>query len=426
LTLTDTHLLNRPVEHKAALAARATVLVVDDQDMQRLIVKRSLSKLGYSVLEAPSAEAALTLIATSPVDIVLSDWVMDGMDGTELCQVLRGQIDRPYVYFILMSSRDTREDLLEGMKAGADDFLRKPLDVDELSVRLRAGERVLELQARLRARQAELEAASQRIQEDVDAAAGFQRGLLPRRSSSESQSNVRWLFMPSNVVSGDALNYFEADDDHLVFYLMDVSGHGVAAAMVAMNVAQYLNPEVEGCVFKRVDGRRELLDAASAVAELNRRICAQETADKYLTCVYGVLNRKSGVVQLVRAGHPMPIVVHADGSCEAAAVDGDVPVALFPGAAYTNHTLRLRPGSRLVVYSDGVTECDSPSGEAFGDQRLGVYFGARTTQNLAELVTGFGHEIRQWRGFPALPFQDDISVMVVEFSPGADQAVIQP
>jgi sigma-B regulation protein RsbU (phosphoserine phosphatase) len=421
--LSDSLVASRPALQATPVAApRATVLVVDDQDMQRLIVRRTLGKMGYQVVEAASAEEALAFMAERPVDIVLSDWVMDGMDGTQLCQALRAQADRPYVYFILMSSRDSREDLLAGLSAGADDFLRKPLDVDELSVRLRAGERVLDLQARLRARQRELEVASQRIQEDVDAAAGFQRGLLPAHKHGQQEGAVQWLFMPSNAVSGDALNYFQVDDQHLVFYLMDVSGHGVAAAMVAMNVAQYLNPEVEGCVFKQTQGRREVLDAASAVAELNRRICAQETADKYLTCVYGVLELQTGRLQVVRAGHPVPMVVHADGTCDVIAEEGDVPVALFADAQYTNHELQLRPGSRLVVFSDGITECDDPVGEAYGEERLKRYFTSRADQPLQQVTAEFGLEIQAWRGFPTQTFQDDISLMVVEFGPRPERA----
>jgi phosphoserine phosphatase RsbU/P len=137
---------------RPADATSLTVLVVDDQDMQRLIVRRILGKQGHTVLEASSAEQALTVLDAHRVDVILSDWVMDGMDGTELCRLLRRDIEHPYVYFILMSSRDSREDLLAGMQAGADDFLRKPLDVEELGVRLRAGQRVLELQSRRQAR----------------------------------------------------------------------------------------------------------------------------------------------------------------------------------------------------------------------------------------------------------------------------------
>jgi sigma-B regulation protein RsbU (phosphoserine phosphatase) len=196
--------------------------------------------------------------------------------------------------------------------------------------------------------------------------------------------------------------------------------------MVAMNVAQYLNPEVEGCVFRQAQGRREVLDAASAVAELNRRICAQETADKYLTCVYGVLELRTGRLQVVRAGHPVPMVVHADGKCEVIAEEGDVPVALFADAQYTNHELQLRPGSRLVVFSDGITECDDPVGEAYGEERLRRYFTSRADQPLQQVTAEFGLEIQAWRGFPTQTFQDDISLMVVEFGPRPERAANPP
>ena len=127
-------------------SAALCVLVVDDQAMQRLIVRRALEKLGHRVIEASSGDGALEVLRREPVDLVISDWVMDGIDGVELCRLLRGLADLPYIYFILMSSRDTREDLLAGLNAGADDFLRKPLDFDELALRIRSGQRLLALQ----------------------------------------------------------------------------------------------------------------------------------------------------------------------------------------------------------------------------------------------------------------------------------------
>jgi sigma-B regulation protein RsbU (phosphoserine phosphatase) len=409
--------LQRPVAAPPANATSLTVLVVDDQDMQRLIVRRTLGKMGHTVLEASSAEQALVVLGQHHVDVILSDWVMDGMDGTDLCRLLRRDIERPYVYFILMSSRDTREDLLAGMQAGADDFLRKPLDVEELGVRLRAGQRVLELQSRLQARQAQLQAAYAHIQEDMDAAGVFQRGLLPKTDGLNTVDSVSWLFMPSNTVSGDALNFFALDDRYLAFYLMDVSGHGVAAAMVAMNVAQYLNPEVEGCVFRREPGQRLVLDPASAVAELNRRLCEQDIDGKYLTCIYGVLDRQTGHVQLVRAGHPMPMLIHADGSTECVGEEGDLPVALFPGIQFANYSAQLRPGSRLVLVSDGITECEDMKGEPYGEARLMQFFKSRRQEPMAAVSARFSEEIRAWRSFPAQTFQDDVSLLVVGYSP---------
>ena len=223
-------------------SASLCVLVVDDQAMQRMIVRRTLQKLGHRVVEASCGEDALEVLRREPVDLVISDWMMEGIDGVELCRSLRALSELPYIYFILMSSRDTREDLLAGLNAGADDFLRKPLDFDELAVRIRSGQRLLELQWSLNERNKLLNDALSRIDADIRAAAEFQKGMLPNGSLDSTRSRFCWLYLPSARVSGDGLNYFRLDEHHVGFYNVDVAGHGVASAMVGMLMTQSLDP----------------------------------------------------------------------------------------------------------------------------------------------------------------------------------------
>jgi sigma-B regulation protein RsbU (phosphoserine phosphatase) len=395
-----------------------SVLVVDDQAIQRTIVKRTLARLGHTVFEAESGDAALQVIDAHAIDLVISDWMMDGMDGLGLCRRLRQRQGRRYIYFILMSSRDAREDLLTGMAAGADDFLRKPLDVDELAVRLRSGQRVLELQSGLERRNGELEQAYARIQDDIDAAGVFQKGLLPHAVELDPGTQVAWAFLPSDLVSGDALNYFAFDAERLGFYLLDVAGHGVASAMVAMNVTQYLAPRPQSCLVPTDRHTAvEPLDPALAIARLNDRMIEGEMGANYLTCIYGVLDRRSGVARIVRAGHTLPVVVHAEGEVSVIEQEADFPVGLFPGVPFTGIDIALRPGSRLCLYSDGATDCENPAGELFGLARLLQFLKDSRQLPIQAVSREFDTLMRRWSGRPAGGFDDDISMLLVEFHP---------
>ena len=282
--------------------AKLKVLVVDDQAIQRTIVRRALQKMGHEVVEADSGEAALRLIEEQDITMIVCDWVMDGMDGVALCRHLRSRSEGRYAYFILMSARDGREDLIAGIQAGADDFLRKPVDVDELGVRLRSGQRVLDLQAGMERRNRQLTDAYAQIQRDIDAAGVFQKGLLPDSTAITNGTQLGWLFLPSNLVSGDALNHFRLDDDHLGFYVLDVAGHGVASAMVAMIVTQYLNPRISGCLYQpqQLSSALVVNDPAATVRALNDQLMRQGIGSNYLTCIYGVLNRRTGKVRATR------------------------------------------------------------------------------------------------------------------------------
>lgn len=139
-------------EAKSVAAAAAPggairdVLVVDDSRLQRRILKAMLSRWGFRVREAASGGEALALCRGHPPDLVLSDWMMPGMTGLAFCRAFRAERVEGYGYFILLTSKGEKDEVAEGLDAGADDFLTKPVDMDELTARLRVAERVLALQ----------------------------------------------------------------------------------------------------------------------------------------------------------------------------------------------------------------------------------------------------------------------------------------
>lgn len=398
-----------------------SVLVVDDQDMQRLIVKRAMQKLGHAVVEARSGNEALDVLARERVDLVISDWVMEGLDGVQLCCAVRERINLPYVYFILMSSRDTREDLLAGLNAGADDFLSKPLDFDELAVRIRGGQRVLELQSSLNEKNRLLQAALAQIDADIQAASEFQKSMLPRAGLDSARSKFSWLFLPCSSVSGDAVNCFRLDEHHIGFYNVDVAGHGVASAMVGMLMTQSLDPRSSGCVLRRPsrEGSIRITDPAHAMAAFNRQMTSLDLGSNYLTCSYGVLDERTGQVQLVRAGHTMPVIVRASGISEVIDQDGDMPVGLFESAEYHCIELKLGTGDRLCLYSDGVTESESEQEEEYGVQRLAEFLVGASRCELQDLPEQFKHEMRRWTASPNDAYKDDVSLLIIEYLNGA-------
>lgn len=127
------------------------VLIVEDEEVSRQILRASLKGRGYEVLEARDGQEAWNLFLLNPTGIVVCDWMMPRLDGLELCRKVRRRTDSGYVYFILLTGRRIdREDYLHAMEAGIDDFLRKPLDAQELAVRLRVASRIVGMTRRLR------------------------------------------------------------------------------------------------------------------------------------------------------------------------------------------------------------------------------------------------------------------------------------
>lgn len=123
------------------------VLIVDDDDIALDLLENTLTLAGYEVVSARNGKEAMEIIRAGHCRLVISDWEMPEMNGIELCQAVRER-STAYVYLVLVTSRDATDDVIEGLSAGADDFITKPYEPTELCVRLRAGERTLLLDSR--------------------------------------------------------------------------------------------------------------------------------------------------------------------------------------------------------------------------------------------------------------------------------------
>lgn len=124
------------------------ILIVDDDELSLDMLSHALERDGYDVLRAANGREALSLLREGECRLVISDWDMPEMSGIELCQAIRGEDFGGYVYVILVTSHSGTDDLVRGMSAGADDFITKPFHAAELSVRVRAGRRVVSLETR--------------------------------------------------------------------------------------------------------------------------------------------------------------------------------------------------------------------------------------------------------------------------------------
>ena len=391
------------------------VLIVEDSLVYRRLLSRMLAQWGYKVSEAENGLAALQILESQPVSLVISDWEMPEMDGLTLCREIRSRQIGHYIYVILLTGRENPDDLTLGFDAGADDFLSKPVEQSELRARLHAGARILSLEATLAARNARLSEALRQIEQDLEVAARIQQSVLPAHQQRYRDYFSDWLFLPSAWVSGDIFNVFPLDN-HLGFYCVDVSGHGVGAAMMSLAVArQFLHGRaVERFLFTDDD---EVASPAEVVRILNGRFCSDEVEIvSYFTMIYGVIDLDTGEGKLCQAGHPTPFIVSPDGEVRAVG-SGGAPVGLMPDLSWTDVDFTLAAGERLCLFSDGITECENLAGEQFGPQRLQEALRQGAALGLNDLLAQFARHLIHWRSGEnqeQSSMADDVSLLVIE------------
>nr|HQV32766.1 response regulator [Calditrichia bacterium] len=217
------------------------ILIAEDEAVSRRLLERRLTEWGHEVVAAVNGREALAFFREAPFSLVITDWVMPEMDGLELVRRIRREAEE-YVYIIMLTSKAEKSDLVKGMDNGADDFIHKPFDKEELRVRLRAGERIVELEARLKQKNEALSQASDKMFESIRAAAVIQNSLLPAQVPDLPNVRVAWRFQPCDELAGDILNVLQLDEENLGFYVLDVSGHGVPAALLAVTLSRILSP----------------------------------------------------------------------------------------------------------------------------------------------------------------------------------------
>lgn len=386
------------------------ILVVDDDGSTLAVLEQVLRALGYDVVTATDGQQAFDLLHQQHIPLVISDWMMPKLDGLELCRRIRAAGFSRYTYVILLTARDGKANFIEAMQAGADDVVTKPIDRAELDVRIRAAQRILRLEQDLAERNHKLAQAYATIEQDLRAAGRIQQSMLPPRASVLRGYGFGWLFMPCGFVAGDILNYYPVDAEHLAFFLLDVAGHGVPAAMLSVTLSKVLT-SMTAWTSPEHHGRRPSHAPAQVARELNRRFQNAQEQASYFTMVFGLVHSPSGRVRIVQAGHPSPIHLTAQRRVNIVG-DGGFPIGLLPDAVYDEQTVRLEQGDRLVVYSDGIVECTNPAGVPFSAGRLIEMLQRHEATASRARLEGVEAEMRAWRGPRA--FGDDITLLVIE------------
>jgi len=411
-------------QEKFAQAVDRLVLVVDDSRLQRRILRKNLQKWGYRVEEVSSGREALEFCRVTAPDLVISDWMMPEMDGIEFCREFKQLDNDRFGYFILLTSKSEKEEIVQGLDNGADDFLTKPVSSAELRARLLAGERILEMERELTRKNKLVEAAHDElkllyksIDNDLIEAKQLQQSLVRERHRDFGPAQISLILQSSGHVGGDLVGFFEINDDEIGLFAIDVSGHGISSALMTARLAGYMSSASKeqniAIEYSKKKGH-EALPPGEVIARLNNLVLTEMTTEHYLTLVYAVANLKTGVIMAAQAGHPHPLVQRASGHIETVG-EGGFPVGLVPDARYEEFGLQLQAGDRLLICSDGVSECMNEANELFEDARLEAYMRDWREKSGAAFLDGLVFTLDRFAG--KRDFSDDVSAILWEYGP---------
>lgn len=344
------------------------ILIAEDDTIPRRLLQATLTKAGHEVVSAcDGAEAWQILQSADAPKLAIVDWLMPNMDGVEVCRRVRQQQASPYTYLILLTSKDRKEDLITGLEAGADDYLTKPFDPQELQVRLRTGQRILDLQTTLLT---SLDQLAQAHQREVEIGAKIQQTLLFGQLPQDVVgAQIAALTLPSQHVDGDFYDFFQHSADCFDIVVGDVMGKGVAAALLGAALKSSFPRAFSHLLISSTQKR---LPEPEEIVLLVQHEVAQRfiCLEMFATLCYARVDLARLQLTLVDCGHPKTIHFRSlTGVCDM--LQGDnMPLGFSEVETYQQVSFSLTEGDILVFYSDGLTEARNADGDFFGVERL--------------------------------------------------------
>jgi len=374
------------------------ILVIDDDTAVQELLRRTLKKQGYEVTVASNGEEGVAQAQKLRPALIICDWIMPRLTGIDVCRRVKADPDLSTTQFFLLTSLGSIADRVKGLDAGADDFISKPIELNELQARVRAGLRLHQLSR-------DLKIAKQSLEAELGEAAEYVQSLLP--DPMVEPVSIESKFIPSRQLGGDCFDYNWLDSDYLAIYLLDVAGHGLRAALPSVTVLSLLR--------SRTLPNVDYYKPSDVLRALNTTFQMSYQNDKYFTIWYGVYNRSKRQLVYASAGHPPAVLISQSPTSNPQVKQlktPGMPVGMFPDARYVDNCCDVEDLSTLYIFSDGVYEIHQPDGNIWGlDSFIDLlvsYNGA--TADPLELVLSYTQKLN------AKPvFDDDWSLLKVVF-----------
>jgi len=398
------------------------ILLAGEEDETTLSLGQTLSGWGYKVTTAKSLTEAEAVFFKIQPKVVLAHWRFNKGKGMELYRRLRRAENISGCFLVILFSESEIPGLSDEAISLVDDFLCQPWDGIRLRTRLRSWERVIRLEDDLGHGMRALENANRKViqanekmRKDLYLVAKIQTALLPTVLPAVDTVVFAWVYKPRLELAGDGLNVFRLDENHVGFYILDVSGSGTSSALLSVSLSRVISPfPAQSSLLKELTAKPpgyRIRQPEEVLSDLNRSFPQDPDTKEYFTILYGILDLKTNVFSYSTAGHPLPLVLTSKGRFKTIS-GGGTPIGLVDDAIFAREKCKLSHGDRMYLFSDGLVDAFSPERVSFGISRLSKAIQASSDLALKGSVDRILSTGETWCG--AAGWHDDVSLLALE------------
>jgi two-component system, HptB-dependent secretion and biofilm response regulator len=377
-------------------------LVAEDEPTGRVLLERILRGEGCAVVGAANGREAVEVFEREEVDVVVMDAQMPVMNGYDAARRIKELAGARFVPIIFVTGNDNDEELVRCLESGGDDFIAKPFAPSVLRARLRALQRQRSLHAALRQHNEELAEHRRNLIHEQQVAQQLFEKIV--RSSDLDAGNLRYLISSMSIFNGDLVLAERRPEGGQHVLVGDFTGHGLAAAIGAIPVARIFHAMT-----------RRGFPLVRILSEINQRLGEVLPTGVFFAAAALEIDHQTGRLSIWNGGIPDVLIRGRDGIRRSVA-SRHLPLGIVHDAALglDLELIELEPGDRIFLYTDGLVETQSDSGERFGEQRIRGYVGA--PGDVRAVLPEIGAALRAFHG--ARRQSDDITLLEVEYVPG--------
>jgi len=383
----------------------AKILVVDDEpDLEFLILQKFRGKIKageYEFLFARDGSEALNVIGNNDsINLILTDINMPVMDGLTLLSKIN-ELNNKLLKSIIVSAYGDMENIRTAMNRGAYDFITKPIDLKDLELTIEKSLKEIEEYKLVLSAHNKLIA----LQQELDIATTIQTSILPKTFPpfpERKEFDIYAKMIPAKEVGGDLYDFFLIDKYRLGVVIGDVSGKGIAAALL-MAVCKTL---LKATAHKGVP-------ADIVLSEVNKLLVDESPSNMFVTVFYGVLDTRNGNFDYCNAGHNSPYIISNDGKVSQLKDVGGLLLGAMKDVEYDSNVIALKPGDSVFFFTDGVTEAFNGNNEEFGDKRLSEFLREKNSITSNEIVDHLFKEVKMFSN--GVEQSDDITCLALKY-----------
>lgn len=380
-------------------------MVVDDEpDLQLLILQRFRKQIKnetYDFCFAENGEEALSMLENSEdISLVLSDINMPKMDGLTFLSEAQ-KLNNPILKTVIVSAYGDMDNIRTAMNRGAYDFITKPIDFKDLEITI--DKSLTEIQYIFDA--VEQMKTLELFQTDLETAAKIQQKILPQEFPpfpEKTEFGIYAEMHPARQVGGDFYDFFMLDDTKLGFVIGDVSGKGIPAS-IYMAVSRTMLKAIAS----------QIDDPARCLDTVNTMLIPESGLTTFVTVFYGILDIETGMVRYCNGGHNLPYIVKEDGAVVEIENTNGLLLGKIEPIEYETKQVQLKPGEKILLFTDGVTEATASDGDMYEEPRLEEFLRKHGSDDIEKMVRSLVVDVLKFMGKEDQ--SDDVTILALEY-----------